>query len=148
MLLRQFLIVCTLCCAQTPSLAQQNSPDESKILALESKWTDAYRQHNINVMVALLAEDFVITVEDGKVFGKMGYISHTGDSATKVDTAEESDVRVHFHGNVAVVTGAYHETGTSNGKRYEYRDRFTDAWMKINGQWQIIAAQYSVPLQQ
>jgi len=47
-----------------------------------------------------------------------------------------------------VVTGAYHETGTSKGKRYEYHDRLTDVWMKINGQWRLIAAQYSVPLAQ
>jgi ketosteroid isomerase-like protein len=49
---------------------------------------------------------------------------------------------------VAVVTGAYHEIGTSKGKRYEYRDRLTDIWMKIDGQWRLIAAQYSVPLAQ
>jgi beta-N-acetylglucosaminidase len=49
---------------------------------------------------------------------------------------------------MAVVIGAYHETGISKGKRYEYHDRFTDVWMKIDGQWQLIASQYSVPLQQ
>jgi ketosteroid isomerase-like protein len=65
----------------------------------------------------------------------------------QVETAEQSDIRVLIHGNVAVVIGAYHETGTSKGKRYEYRDRFTDVWMKIAGQWQLIAAHYSVPLQ-
>jgi hypothetical protein len=46
------------------------------------------------------------------------------------------------------VTGGYHETGNSKGKRYEYRDRLTDVWMKIDGQWQLIASQYSVPLPQ
>lgn len=65
-----------------------------------------------------------------------------------MDVAEESDVRVRMHSNVAVVTGTYHETGTAKGKRYEYRDRFTDVWMKTGKQWQLIAAQYSVPAQQ
>jgi ketosteroid isomerase-like protein len=78
----------------------------------------------------------------------MGYMSHTADTSTQVDVAEESDLKVRMHGNVAVVTGAYHETGTSKGKRYEYRDRLTDVWMKIDGQWRLIAAQYSVPLAQ
>jgi ketosteroid isomerase-like protein len=140
-------LLCFLGALQMSSLAQQTSPEVSKILALESKWTDAYKQRNINVMVSLLAEDCAVTVEDGKVFGKMGYISHTSESSTKVDVAEQSDLRVRMHGNVAVVTGAYHETGTSSGKRYEYRDRLTDVWMKINGEWQVIAAQYSVPSQ-
>jgi ketosteroid isomerase-like protein len=51
-----------------------------------------------------------------------------------------------MHGNTAVVTGAYHESGDSKGKAYEYRDRLTDVWMKINGKWQVIASHYSVPL--
>jgi len=123
----------------------QPSPDETQVLALEKKWTDAYRQRSISVLTPLLAEDFTITVEDGKTFGKIGYLAHTADSSVQVDLAEETDLRVHMHGNVAIVTGGYHETGTSKGKRYEYRDRFTDVWMKIKGQWQLIAAQYSIP---
>lgn len=130
-----------------PALAQQTSPDAAKVLALENKWTDAYRQRNINILTSLLAEDFIITVEDGRVFGKIGYMSHTADPSVQVTAAEESDLRINLHGNVAVVTGAYHETGTAKGKRYEYRDRMTDVWMKIDGQWQLIASQYSIPAQ-
>jgi|SRR5579872_5583342 len=148
MRVRPWLIICFLCCLQIGSLAQQTSPETAKILALEAKWTDAYKQRNIGIMTSLLAEDFVITIEDGRIFGKMGYMSHTADSSVQVDLAEESDLRVHLHGNIAVVTGAYHETGNSKGKRYDYRDRLTDVWMKIDGQWQIIASQYSVPLPQ
>jgi ketosteroid isomerase-like protein len=73
-------------------------------------------------------------------------MSHTMDTATQVELADESNLKVHIHGNVAVVTGAYHEVGISQGKRYEYRDRLTDVWMKNGSEWQLIAAQYSVPL--
>lgn len=141
-------IICFLCCLPMLSMAQQSSPEEAKILDLEKKWTDAYKAHNVSAMTSLLAEDVIITVEDGRTFGKFGYVAHTGDSSVQVDVAEESDVKIRMHGSVAVVTGAYHEAGTAKGKRYEYRDRFTDVWMKNNGQWQLIASQYSVPLQQ
>jgi ketosteroid isomerase-like protein len=56
-----------------------------------------------------------------------------------------SDLRVRMHGKTAVVTGAYHEKGTSKGKPYEYRDRFTDVWMNMNGPWQVIVSHYSIP---
>lgn len=149
MRVRQLLVISFFCCLQLRSVAQQTSPEAAKILALESKWTEAYRVHSVSVMTSVLDEDFVITIEDGRIFGKIGYISHTADASVQVEVAEESDLRVHLHGSVAVVTGAYHETGTSLGKHYEYRDRLTDVWMKNgNGQWQLIAAQYSVPLQQ
>ena len=145
---QKLLVPLCLCLAQMLATAQRVSPEEGKILEVEKRWTDAYRQHSINVLTPLLAEDCIITVEDGRVFGKMGYLAHTVDSSVQVDVAEESDVKIRMHGNVAVVTGAYHETGTSNGKRYEYRDRFTDVWMKVDSQWLLIAAHYSVPVQQ
>jgi ketosteroid isomerase-like protein len=144
---QKLLVLGFLCFLPALSLAQQASP-EATILALEKKWTDAYKLRNINLMTSMLAEDFVITVEDGNIYGKMGYMAHTADTSTQVDVAEESDLKVRMHGVVAVVTGAYHETGTFKGKRYEYRDRLTDVWMKIDGQWRLIGAQYSVPLAQ
>lgn len=147
MRVQRLLILCFLWCLPMLAMAQQMSPEATKILDLEKKWTEAYKQHNLSIMTSLLAEDFVITVEDGRIFGKIGYIAHTADSSVQVDIAEQSDLRVHMHGNTAVVTGAYHEMGSSKGKRYDYRDRSTDVWMKIEGQWQLIASQYSVPQQ-
>ena len=140
-----FLIV-FLCCLLAFSNAQQGSSDREKVLSLEKKWTESYKQRDISILSSLLAEDFVITVEDGSTFGKAGYISHSADSTVHVDVAELSELRVRVHGNTAVVTGAYHEVGSSKGKRYDYRDRLTDVWMKVDGKWQVIASHYSVPL--
>jgi ketosteroid isomerase-like protein len=144
---QRLLILGLLCCLPTLSLAQQALP-EATILALEKKWTDGYKLRNISLMTSMLADDFIITVEDGNIYGKMGYMAHTADTSTQVDIAEESDLKVRMHGTVAVVTGAYREIGTSKGKRYEYHDRLTDVWMKIDGQWRLIAAHYSMPLSQ
>jgi ketosteroid isomerase-like protein len=38
-----------------------------------------------------------------------------------------------MHGDTAILTGAYHERGDNKGKAYDYRDRFTDVWMKTGG---------------
>src|SRR5947209_4348299 len=100
---QKLLLAGLVTCLALPSLPQQASPEAAKILALEQQWTDAYRQRNIKVLTSMLAEDFVITVEDGRIFGKMGYLAHTADTATAVNVAEESDLRIHMHGNVAVV---------------------------------------------
>lgn len=126
-------------------LAAQDKSDAATIRALEMKWTESYKQHSIDILSSLLAEEFVITVEDGNVYSKAGYISHTADSKVKVQVAEILDLKVRVHGDVAVVTGAYHEKGESDGKPYEYHDRLTDTWMKSGGKWQVIASHYSVP---
>src|SRR5262250_84434 len=97
--------------------------DAAKVRAMEVKWTDSYKQRKIDILASLLAEDFVITVEDGATYSKSGYITHTADDSVQVKVAELSDLKVHLHGNAAVVTGAYHEKGISNGQPYEYHDR-------------------------
>jgi ketosteroid isomerase-like protein len=128
--------------------AGQNTPEtvSSKILALEGQWNTAYKRSDIAFMDSLLADDFIITVEDGSTFSKSGYIAHNGDSTVHVGVSDMSDLKVRLHGNTAVVTGAYHEKGTEKGKPYEYRDRFTDVWMNIKGRWQVIASHYSTPV--
>ena len=138
------LILCLL--VVSVGLAAQEKSDTATIRALEMKWTESYKQHSIDMLSSLLAEDFVITVEDGSTFSKAGYISHTADPSVKVEVAEQSDLKVRIHGDTAIVTGAYYERGESNGKRYEYHDRLTDVWIKIHGKWQVVASHYSVPL--
>jgi len=141
------LILCLLAASAVGSLAQEKS-DVATIRALELKWTESYKQHSIDILSSLLADDFVITIEDGNVFSKTGYISHTADSSVRVQVAEMADLKVRMHGDTAIVTGAYHEKGESSGKPYEYHDRLTDVWMKVGGKWQVVASHYSVPSKQ
>jgi ketosteroid isomerase-like protein len=130
------------------SLSAQDKSDAAAVRALELKWTQSYKDRSIDILSSLLAEDFVITIEDGSVYSKAGYISHSADATVHVEVAELSDLKVRVRGDTAIVTGAYHERGDSSGKRYEYHDRLTDVWMKSGGKWQVVASHYSVPLKQ
>lgn len=129
-------------------VSAQDQSDAAAVRALELKWTQSYKQRNIDILSSLLADDFVITIEDGSVYSKAGYISHSADTSVHVDVAELSELKVRMHGDTAIVTGAYHEVGESNGRRYEYHDRLTDVWMKTGARWQVIASHYSVPFKE
>jgi len=142
------LILCLFSGLAIPLASQQKADTANSIRKLEEKWTESYKKRQIDILSSLLAEDFVITVEDGNTYSKVGYISHSADPSVQVDIAELSDLKVRMHGNAAVVTGAYHEKGKSNGKPYEYRDRLTDVWMKVGTKWQVISSHYSVPFKQ
>ncbi len=73
-----------LCCLPILAASQQSS-DSTKVLALERKWTEAYKQRDIGLLSSLLAEDFAITVEDGSTYGKEGYIGHSADTSVHVE---------------------------------------------------------------
>jgi len=142
---RTFALLLFLFSVTTLSLPAQDKSDAAAVRALELKWTQSYKDRSIDILSSLLSEEFVITIEDGSVYSKAGYISHSADANVHVEVAELSDLKVRVHGDTAIVTGAYHERGESNGKRYEYHDRLTDVWMKVGAKWQVVASHYSVP---
>ncbi len=140
-----FVIAALAFMASSLAVAQdEHSTAASHILAMEKKWNDVYRRGDITGMDALLADDFIITVEDGRTFSKAGYIAQNGASAVHVELSEMSALQVRMHTSVAVVTGGYEEKGSEKGKAYEYHDRFTDVWMNSGGKWQLIASHYAL----
>jgi ketosteroid isomerase-like protein len=138
------LIFCLLAGLRILCSAQEKQ-NTASIRVLELKWAESYRQRQVDVLSSLLAEDYVITTEDGSTYSKVGFISHNAAPSERVSISETSDLKIRIHGTVAIVTGAYHEHGESGGKPYDYHDRLTDVWMKISGKWQLIASHYSVP---
>ena len=123
----------------------QESSDAAEVHALELKMLDCYKLRQIEVFAGVLDDDFVITFEDGSTYSKTGYLAYSASSSTHIETVEIPEMRVRVHGQTAIVTGVYHEKGVDAQKSYDYRDRFTDVWMKKAGKWQLVAAHYSVP---
>ena len=137
--------LCLLTVPVTRAVAQEDS-DAAEVRALDFKLTEAYKQRKFDLLASLLDEDFVITFEDGSIYGKTGYISFSATTTIHVDLAEMSDVKVRMHGNTAILTGVYHEKGKDKDGPYDFHDRFTDVWMKSGGKWRLIASHYAIPL--
>jgi ketosteroid isomerase-like protein len=142
------LTFCLLVCLTIRLSAQEPASAALQVRKLEERWAEAYKERNIDILSSLLTEEFVITVEDGSTYSKAGYITHSADSSVHVEVAELSDLRVRVRGggDIAVVTGAYHERGQSNRKPYEYHDRLTDVWVKVGNGWRVLCSHYSTPL--
>jgi len=126
------------------ALAQQSS-GVGEIRALEMKMLECYKHRQVEVFASVLDDDFVITFEDGSTYSKTGYLAYSASASTRIDLAEIPETKVRVHSDTAIVTGVYHEKGLDSQKTYDYRDRFTDVWMKKAGKWHLIAAHYSVP---
>ena len=125
----------------------QQATDADTVRDLELKWAEAYKLRQFDLLSSYLDDDCVSTFEDGSVLGKLGLISYIARPSVHVEVAEMSDLKIRMHGITAVVTGAYHEQGDNDGKRYDYHDRFTDVWVKTRGSWKLIASHYSIPAQ-
>jgi ketosteroid isomerase-like protein len=142
---RLVMAAVAVCLALPSSSGAQDSSPTATVKALELKLLDCYKHHEVQVFASVLDDDFVITFEDGSTYSKTGYLAYSSSSGTRVEVAEIQEMRIRVHGDTAVVTGVYHEKGLDSQKAYDYHDRFTDVWMKKSGNWQLIAAHYSVP---
>lgn len=118
--------------------------DSSKIIAMENLWNRAELNNDAAAVRLLLAEDFVMTVAEGTLYNKAEMIASVADKSYRPDVLQSTDMKVHYYGNTAVVTGAYYEKGNDKGKPWERRGRFTDTWMNLEGRWQCIASHFSV----
>src|SRR5438046_8719283 len=101
------LLLCLLGCFAVRNLAQEKS-DVASIRTLELKWVDSYKQRQIAAVAALLAEDYVITLEDGSTYGKVGFISYNA-GPLRVDIADLADGNIHMQDNIGWVTAGYKE---------------------------------------
>jgi len=138
------VLVCVVGIWSALASAQQVA-DAATIRALEVKWAEAYKLRQLALLSSLLDDNYVCTFEDGSVFGKFGVISYIAKPSEHVEVADMSDLKITMHAETAVVTGAYHEHGISDGKPHDYHDRFTDVWMRVRGNWKLIASHYSIP---
>ena len=127
--------------SQNISMAQG---DETKIIALENLWNQMQINHDADAMGKLLDSDFVLTDYDGAVLTKGQFLAAIRDKSMQLTVEVSDDMKLHRHGDTVVVTGSTHEKGTEKGKPFSHVGRFTDTWIKKDGQWLCVASQLSL----
>jgi ketosteroid isomerase-like protein len=115
--------------------------DETKIIALENLWNQMQINHDGEAMGSMLDSDFVFTDYDGTVMNKEQFLASIRDKSTQLTVEVSTDMKLHAHGDTVVVIGATHEKGTEKGRAFSHSGRFTDTWIKKEGQWLCIASQ-------
>ena len=118
--------------------------DETKIIALENLWNQMQINHDADAMGSMLDGDFVLTDYDGTVFNKGQFLATIRDKSTQLTVEVSENMKLYRHGDTVIVIGSTREKGTEKGKPFSHLGRFTDTWIKKDGQWLCIASQLSL----
>jgi ketosteroid isomerase-like protein len=119
---------------------------DQQLKDLENKWAKASVAHDTDSLAPMLADDFVNLDSDGSMRNKSETLDRT--KKAKLEISQVSDMQVTQHGDTAIVTGTWTGKGTSaDGKPIDAKERWTDTWVKKDGQWQCIASA-SAPLKE
>src|SRR5262245_39492627 len=115
--------------------------DTRALLRLEDDWASALVQRDTVTFKRLLAAGFVYT-ENDQVMDRAAVLEFVSRGPDTVEAAHNEALQVHRYGTVtAVVTGWLVVKGRGASGPFNRRYRFTDTWVKREGQWQIVAAQ-------
>jgi hypothetical protein len=89
----------------------------------------------------LLADDLVYTHSSARLDTKQSLIANMKSGATVYSAADPSEVWAQDLGDAVILTGVAQIKVSSNGKDLDFRVRFTDAYAKRSGRWQMVVSQ-------
>lgn len=125
---------------------RMSSNVDQQLKDMEQKWAKASLAHDTDSLSPMLAEDFVNLDSDGSIRTKSETLARM--KKANFEVSELSDMQVTQHGDTAIVTGTWTGKGTTaEGTNINTKERWTDTWVKKNGQWQCVSSA-SAPLKQ
>ena len=122
-----------------PSVFAQTPTPEDVVLQVERDLAKAYQRSDVAGITKGVMEDYTLTNSSGKVTTRKGDLEEAKKVDPKYETFENEDMKVRVHSDTAVVLGVTHVKGVSGGKPFEARFKFTDTFVKDNGQWRLYA---------
>ena len=124
---------------------------EHEILTQEENLTQATRKLDIEALENLYADDIMMTEVTGEVCHKSSLIDEAKRGVAQRDSAaasgkpvvfsyDKEDMRVVSHGDTAITSYCFVIRIKGEGMDVNRRYRTTNAWMKRQARWRIIAA--------
>jgi len=141
MRMRRLMLVALLACVATLAAHAQANSDadtESKIIAMEHVWAEAFRTKDPSALARILDDGFVCVSSDGRLFTKAEILEDVKASDSLQLFMDSMVVRL--HGDTAIITGIFRTTALEHGKPFARRERFVDTWLYRNEQWVSISS--------
>jgi uncharacterized protein (TIGR02246 family) len=138
------LLVIALAAAARAQTAGGKSAGDAKteqaIAQLIRRWLDALVAKDFAALDRVVADDYLITVSDGRVLNKEQDLAPVKDAQLKFTSATVEDLKVRVFGDTAIATGTGVYNVTYGERSGETRERFTDVWVKRKGRWQAVSS--------
>jgi len=148
--MKRILIIAILAAA-IPSLTRAQTNDnkaapggkaEQEIMKVSGELIEAFGRNDIAALDRLYADDFVVTQASGLT--RKAQLMNTWKSGrVKYTSASDLERSVRVYGDAAVTTGILTLKGQNPSGDFTILARYTGVWVKQEGQWRIVAAQFT-----
>ncbi len=153
--MRMTLVIALLALSATSALGQKQDAGndlgksiDQTIRQLDSERIQAQIGADTVALNRIYADDFIGIGPSGTVRTKSQVISDFTSGGLKFQSITTDDVQVRVYGNTAVETGRSTMIGQDKNKVVPRDNRFTRVWVKLHGNWQLVANHYSLLITQ
>ena len=117
--------------------------DEATLKQIEEQWEAASLKSDVATLSSLLADTFISISADGHMQTKAEMLAALKSGEVKFEKSDVDELKVQLYGNAAVMTGRWTGKVVEKGEAHESTERFTDTFIKQNGQWKCVASHSS-----
>jgi ketosteroid isomerase-like protein len=135
-------LLLALICALSLLVSAQNDTNsgvQSKIIALEKAWNQAYKLGDTRALEEILDDQIVLTNDDGSIQSKAEFLASVQPAKSQEQQVAPESMSVRVFGTTAIATGVFRAKGVEAGKPYVRRERFVDTWVNKGGKWMCVA---------
>src|SRR3954470_1645210 len=127
------------------AFAQKSISAEQELITLEHNWSQAAVNRDGATLQRFYADEYMFTSADGAVSTKAQELADITGGVFKLNSFKYEDMKARVYGDIAVVTGKNTITGFWEDIKRDVSGpyRFTDVFVKRNGQWRCVTSQSS-----
>jgi hypothetical protein len=119
--------------------------DEHQLRDIQQQLARAWVERDRAIIERVLAPEWSVTQANGSILSRANVLRNAFETeALRVTSMAVDDVTVRIFGTTAVVRGRTVATGIDKSLAINVRLRFTDVFLKRNGEWQAIASHASI----
>lgn len=140
----RYSLCCVLAAVWTVGALASQPPEvsaEQTLIALERGWNEAFYARDVEFLETVLADDFIVTYDDGVRGDKARELALAEAFNQRVVSATQDDFIVQVYDDAAVVWFTLRVVGIRQGERAELTLRYTDVWVMRDGRWQCVSSQ-------
>jgi ketosteroid isomerase-like protein len=130
-------------CTVSP-LGAQDQPvrsDQEVLTQLEHDWDEAFHRRDVRFIENILADEFIVTYDDGTRGDKTRELSIAATFNQQIDSSVLDEFIVKVYGDTAVVWFTQHLVGPKDGRRLEVTLHYVDVFVQRDGRWLCVASQ-------
>lgn len=119
--------------------AKSDEEIKKELLKFEDERNAAILKHDTAVLDRMYADGIVWIMSNGDLLTKAQVLANIGSGNQLLSSIQHSDRHLHVYGNTVVLTAQSVSRERYKGKDVTIPRRFTNVYVKRNGQWMVVS---------